>query len=132
MFSRNELGIEQIVSTDRWLVNNGLFSESIQQNLFGFACLSHPSVNHSTVKVVVDAENRNVSFEIGLSKGLLRYRLYKWIQNKLKGSRSLLCMWLHVKLLRRNILIDVEVILRKFVKDYLGNKWNVEVDVFKG
>jgi hypothetical protein len=126
-----DLGLEEFLAVDRWMMDNGLVSDSVQQNLFGYACLCHPDVLYGDVEIKIDAEKRQVFYTIPLNKGYRSYVSYKKKMAKLENATSLFGLWRKARLLKKHRLIDVEMILGRFVKDYLGDGWKVEVEVVK-
>lgn len=121
--------LEEFLNIDRWLVKNGLVSESVQENLFAYACLSHPGVITNETEVIVNVKEKVIEFKIAIEKGYTKYMRYKWMLNKLKDSKSIPLLWLKLRIMKKNNMIDVERILKKMVSDYLGRAWTVKVEV---
>jgi hypothetical protein len=120
------------VGTDRWLWSNGIIAESIQQNLLAYGWLAHPTAKD--VEVVVpenaDQESRFIGFKVWITPRDLRsYLRYKKRIRRLARYSWLPLRWLLVKILERGQAIDVDRNVRRMVRDYLGEKVLVKVEV---
>lgn len=108
--------ITETVGSDRWLLENGLISESVQQHLVAFGWLSSDFV--SDVEVILDTKNKQVTYKVVLNKqGYKKYLQFKkWLPKK---PKTIFGMYLKLRAVRDAIKINVEANLQRFVSDYL-------------
>ncbi len=118
------------IGSDRWAMSIGLVPDSIQQNLMGFAYISHPDVRD--VEIVVDTDNKEILFKIFLpafqisKRKTLQKRYHYW-----RGSTSLLGKMIELHFSKKWTPVNIEGTLKKFVRDYLGVEVKVEVEVLQ-
>lgn len=114
----------EYVDQQRWLLNNGLLSDSIKNQLFFCGTIVHKDVQ--AVELKLTPEKRLVSYVIYVEKDLIKkIGLY----NELSTSTSVFGMWRFKRLLRREGSLDFQQLLNKFVKDFCGPMWSAEVAV---
>lgn len=116
--------LPQMIDSDRWLLNNGLVSDAIKNNLFFCGSIVHKDVSAVEVKIV--AEKKLVEYTIYVPAHLLK-KINKYHQ--LHGSQSLLDMWQFRRLLKKEGCLDFQKVLNSFVTDYCGPKWTVTATV---
>jgi hypothetical protein len=115
----------EYVDQQRWLLNNGLLSDSIKNQLFFCGTIVHKDVQ--AVELKLTPEKRLISYVIYVEKPLLKkIDLY----NKLSTSTSLFGMWRFKRFLKKEGSLDFQQLLSKFVKDFCGPTWATEVVVF--
>lgn len=118
--------ISEHLDQQRWLLNNGLVTPAAQDNLYAYGYFSHPQVTN--VLVTVDVATKSISYQIFLPNRILTLvdKLAKY-----RKSNSILSLLLMRRLLKKEGNLDIKTILTKFVKDYCGPSWRVEVALFK-
>lgn len=116
--------VTEIMDSDRWLLNNGLVSDTIKNQLFFCGSIVHKDVQ--AVEVKVTPEKKLVDYIIYVAPSLLakiaRYQ-------KLSSSKSIFGLWRFKRLLKREGCLDFQKILNSFVTDYCGPKWNTQVSI---
>lgn len=112
------------VDHQRWLIDNGFINDLHKDNLYMYGALVHKNIE--AVQVDVDVEKKAVAYELYVSSALIK-KLDKF--HKLSKSQSLLDLWLLKRLLIKEGNLNFENILSRFVKDYLGPKWSITLQV---
>lgn len=116
--------IEQSVDSDRWLLNNGLVSDNVKNQLFFCGSIVHKDVQ--AVEASIRPENKLVDYIIYVPPALLG-KIAKY--NQLSTSKSLFGMWRFKKLLQKEGCLDFQKILSSFVTDYCGPKWTAKATI---
>jgi len=114
------------IDQQRWLMNNGLVTPATQDNLYAYGFFSHPQARN--VLVTIDVKTRLVSYKIYLPVHILK--LISKLE-KYRKSNSIIDLFLARRLLKKEGNLDIKTILTKFVKDYCGPLWKIEVALFK-
>lgn len=120
--SQKEFSLEEYIDQRRWLLNNGLVTEDVKNQLFFCGSIVHKDVQ--AVELKLDVENRRVDYTIYVDKPLLK-RIERY--HALSKSDSLLGMWMFRRMLRKEGSLDFAEILNKFVKDFCGPSWSATV-----
>jgi len=116
--------LEQFLDQERWLINNGLLTDSVKNQLFFCGSIVHSEVQ--AVELEIYPEKKLVEYVIYVDKKLIqKIDLYK----KLSTATSLFGMWRFKRFLKKNGAMDFQAILNKFVSDYCGPKWAAKVTV---
>lgn len=114
----------KIMDSDRWLINNGLISDSVKNQLFFCGSIVHPDVQ--AVELKITPEDKLVDYIIyvtpTLEKKIVKYK-------QLSTSKSLLSMWRFKRLLKKEGCLDFEKVLNSFVGEYCGPKWHAKASV---
>lgn len=110
--------VTEIMDSDRWLLNNGLVSDNVKNQLFFCGSIVHKDVQ--AVEVKVTPEKKLVDYIIYVTPDLLK-KVAQY--NKLSTSKSLFGMWRFKRLLKREGCLDFQKVLNSFVTDYCGPKW---------
>jgi len=116
--------ITQMVDSDRWLLNNGLVSDNVKNQLFFCGSIVHRDVQ--AVEVSIRPETKLVDYIIYATPGLIK-KIAKY--NKLSTSKSLFGMWRFKRLLEKEGCLDLQKVLNSFVTDYCGPKWAAKASV---
>jgi len=119
---QKEVNLEEYVDQRRWLLNNGLVTDDVKNQLFFCGSIVHKEVQ--AVELQIDVENRRVNYTIYVDKSLLK-RIEKY--RVLSKSDSLLGLWRFRRMLRKEGSLDFYEILNKFVKDFCGPRWSATV-----
>lgn len=116
--------IAQIMDSDRWLLNNGLVSDNVKNQLFFCGSIVHRDVQ--AVELSIRPETKLVDFIIYVSPELIKkIALY----SKLSVSKSLFGMWRFKRLLKKEGCLDFQRLLNSFVTDYCGPKWAAKATI---
>lgn len=124
MDSNKEVNLEEYVDQRRWLLNNGLITDDIKNQLFLCGSVVHKEVQAVEVNLDLVAEQKLVHYTIYVESSLLK-KIAQY--NVLSKSTTLFGMWRFKRLLKKEGSLDFQQILNKFVKDYCGPKWSVTV-----
>ena len=110
----------------RWLMNNGLFTDSSKDTLFMYGSFVNRLI--TAVEVSIDADNKCVSYVLYAAPPLIKaYNRYY----ELKGSTSLWDMWRIKRLLKKHGNLEMRQILNSFVKAYCGPSWDTDLTIKK-
>lgn len=118
--------LAEMLDQQRWLMNNGLFTDAAQNNLYVYGFL----VNKEVIGVEMDikVETKNVHYTLYVKPRLIstlaRYET-------LKSKTSLWALLRLRFLLKRYGNLNLKANLSSFVKDYCGPGWNVTIDIRK-
>lgn len=118
--------LAEMLDQQRWLMNNGLFTDAAQNNLYVYGFL----VNKDIVGVEVDIkpETKGVHYILYVKPRLIS-TLAKY--ETLKSKTSLWSLLRLRFLLKRHGNLNLKTNLSSFVKDYCGPGWNVTMDIRK-
>ena len=114
----------EYVDQQRWLMNNGLISDSVKNQLFFCGSVVHRDVQ--AVELQISPETKVVGYKIYVNKSLLK-KIAKY--SKLSTATSLFGMWRFKHLLKKEGSLDFQRVLSKFIHDFLGPNWTTNVEV---
>lgn len=120
--SQKQVNLEEYVDQRRWLLNNGLVTDDVKNQLFFCGSIVHKEVQ--AVELDIDPEKKIVNYTIYLNKDLLK-RIEKY--HVLSQSDSLFGLWRFKRMLKKEGSLDFQQVLSTFVKDFCGPKWSVTV-----
>ena len=116
--------VTEIMDSDRWLLNNGLVSDTIKNQLFFCGSIVHKDVQ--AVEVRVTPEKKLVDYIIYATPDLItKIAQYQ----KLSSSKSIFGLWRFKRLLKREGCLDFQRILNSFVTDYCGPGWTTQASI---
>jgi hypothetical protein len=116
--------LSQQIDQQRWLLNNGLITDTVKDQLFFYGSIVHPDVQ--AVEVKLKPEEKSVDYTIYVTKKTLsRIALY----NKLATSTSLFGMWRFKRFLKKEGSLNFQGMLSKFVKDFCGPTWSTKLTI---
>lgn len=119
-----QMPLKDFVDHQRWLIDNGLFTDLAKDNLYLYGSLVHKDVQ--ALHVIIDTNNSVIKYllyvEPSLLKKISRFR-------RLSASTGLLDMWRLKRLLIKEGNLNFLPILNKFVKDFCGSKWKAELQI---
>lgn len=124
MSREKEVNLDEYVDQRRWLLNNGLVTDDVKNQLFFCGSIVHKEVQ--AVELDLVPENKHVSYRIYVEKDLIQ-KIDKY--HSLSKSTSLFGMWRFKRFLKKEGSLDFQQVLTKFVKDFCGPKWSVSVEV---
>jgi hypothetical protein len=116
--------LARYVDHERWLLNSGLASDSAKNQLFLYGSIVHKDVR--AVELSLDLESKLVKYQIYVEKDLLKRHL-RYLD--LMTSKSLWGLWRFRRMLRREGNLNFKHLLNRFVKEYCGPKWSVDLEV---
>ena len=121
---KKDIKLEEYVDQRRWLLNNGLITDDVKNQLFFCGSIVHKEVQ--AVELDLVPENRLVNYKIYVNDYLIqKIALYE----VLSKSTTLFGMWRFKRLLKKEGALDFQQVLSNFVKDFCGPKWSVSVQV---
>jgi hypothetical protein len=122
-----------MIDNNRWLINNGIVSDYIKDNLFEFAALTHEDVK--AVGCDIDVSKKLIHYSLFVPENLLeRYKKYTKLV-KLHRSKNInlfqkISLWhLLRQSSKRYEILNFNETLDQCVKNLCGNKWNTIVKV---
>ncbi len=116
--------IAKLMDSDRWLLNNGLVSDNVKNQLFFCGSIVHKDVQ--AVEVKIRPEVKLVDYIVYVTPELIKkIALY----DKLSMSKSLFGMWRFKRLLQKEGCLDLQKVLNSFVTDYCGPKWVAKASI---
>lgn len=122
MDQKKDVNLEEYVDQRRWLLNNGLVTDDIKNQLFFCGSIVHKEIQ--AVEVQIEAERKVVEYTIYVDKSLLS-KIKKY--EVLSKSDSLFGLWRFKRLLKKEGSLDFQQVLDAFVKDFCGPKWQTRV-----
>jgi hypothetical protein len=116
--------LAEYMDQHRWLLNNGLVSDGVKNQLFVFGSVVHKQI-------------QAVELDIDVEKKLVKYRLYADIDlikkielfNRLSKADGVIDLWRFKRMLKTEGSLDLRRVIGRFVTDYCGPKWGTEVQV---
>lgn len=116
--------VNEYIDQHRWLLNNGLITDSAKNNLYLYGAILNKSIY--AVELSVNTDAKSLIYTLYVSKKLFTaYNRY----NGLKLEKSILGLWRLKRLLKSNGNLEFEKMLSVFVKTYCGPNWQVQVHV---
>lgn len=116
--------IVKVMDSDRWLLNNGLVSDNVKNQLFFCGSIVHKDVQ--AVELRIQPETKLVDYIVYVSPDLLK-KINKY--KRLSVSRSLFGMWRFKRFLTKEGCLDFQKILNSFVTEYCGPKWAAKASI---
>lgn len=112
------------VDHQRWLIDHGFINDFHKNNLYMYGSLVHKNVE--AVQVSIDIEKKVVEYQVYVSSAVIK-KMEKF--HKLSKSNGILDLWQLKRLLLKEGNLNFEGLLSRFVKDYLGSKWSITLQV---
>jgi hypothetical protein len=116
--------LTQTIDQQRWLLNNGLITETVKDQLFFYGSIVHTDVQ--AVEVKINPEERMVDYKVYLTKKTLK-KIETY--NKLSTSTSLFGMWRFKRFLKKEGTLNFHGMLNSFVKDFCGPTWSTKLTI---
>jgi hypothetical protein len=116
--------IEEYLDQQRWLLNNGLFTDSAKDNLYLYGTLVHKDIR--AVDMTVDPTVKKASYKLFFDAPVLK--IHKQYQS-LKGTQSLIGLLRLRYLLKKNGNLEFGKMLDGFVKAYCGPSWGAIIEL---
>lgn len=114
--------LEEYLDHQRWLMNNGLFSDSAKDNIYLYGTLVHKDIQ--AVHSILDPDKCVVHYTLYAETRLLEI-VAKY--ERLVKSTGIWDMWRLKRLLKKEGNLDFKSLLEHFVRDFCGKKWRVEL-----
>lgn len=116
--------ISEYLDQSRWLLNNGMANDQVKNQLFMFGSIVHKEVQALEVDIV--PENKLVKYQLFFKQAeISKANRYKELSTK----TDLIGMWRFKRFLKKEGNLNFTGILNKFVKEYCGPSWSVQVEV---
>lgn len=116
--------LAEYLDQSRWLLNNGMANDQVKNQLFMFGSIVHKDVQALEVSIV--PENKLVKYQVFFNgHAIEKINRYK----ELSTQTSLIGMWRFKRFLKKEGNLNLTGILNKFVMEYCGPKWSVQVEV---
>lgn len=116
--------LAEYIDQQRWLLNNGLVTDDVKNQLFFCGSIVHKDVQ--AVELQLEPDVKLVHYKIYVNSGLLK-KVAKY--NQLSRETNLFDMWRFKRLLKKEGSLDFQQILGKFVRDFCGSKWTTQVEL---
>jgi hypothetical protein len=124
MDQQEKLSLDEMLNTQRWLLNNGLVPDSIKNQLFFYGSIVHTEVQ--AVEVRIRPEVKTVSYIVYVPNNVIN-KIEKY--NKLSTATSLFGLWRFKRFLKKEGSLDFHSIINSFVRDFCGPEWVASVTV---
>lgn len=108
----------------RWLIENGLFTDLAKDNIYLYGALLHQGIE--ALHTMIDVERHVVTYILYVSADLHK-KINKF--NKLSSSASLFDMWKLRRLLKKEGNLNFGPMINRFIQDFCGPKWRAEVKI---
>lgn len=108
----------------RWLMNNGLFTQSSKNNLYAYGSLVHTEVQ--AVDLAIDIDSRTFTYTIYVPAFILKA---KQDIDFLKSKKTLWSLFKLRRLIKKYGHLDFYPVLMNFILDYCGPNWKVNLIV---
>lgn len=116
--------LSEFIDQQRWLMNNGLISDSVKNQLFFCGSIVHKDVR--AVELDIKPDSKLVEYTIYVDKDLIK-KINKY--RALSTSTSLFGLWKFKRFLKKEGSLEFQAILTKFVGDFCGQGWQTTVEV---
>lgn len=116
--------IQETIDNERWLMNNGLISDSAKNNIYVYAYLVNKGITAAEVDIRV--ESKTIDYNLYVKDNLLK--AYDYYSNRNTSWFSLIKSAYYV---RKHGNLNFKMLLNRFIKDYMGPSWKVNLSVKK-
>lgn len=112
------------INQHKWLLNNGLVTSFMQNNLytFGYLCCQGVQAAH----VEIDTQNKKVLYTLYMTPKFLSI-ISKF--EAVRTSKTLWGLWRTKRMLKKYGNLDARSVLQRYAGQLCGDKWTVEVKV---
>ncbi len=104
------------IDNERWLLNNGLISDSAKNNIYMYAYLVHKDV--AAAEVGIDIDSKTINYTLYLKKNT--FEAFEYYQTR---SNSWFSLLKSAYLVKKHGNLNFSPILSTFVKGYAGPGW---------
>ncbi len=116
------MDIKELVDNERWLMNNGLISDSAKNNIYMYAYLVNKDVKAAEVDIVL--ESKRVEYTLYLDNKV--FDAYEFYSTRTDSWWSLIKSAYYI---RKHGNLNFNYLLSRFVKDYAGPSWSISLKV---
>jgi hypothetical protein len=116
--------LSETIDQQRWLLNNGLITDTVKDQLFFYGSIIHPDVQAVEVKLII--EEKRVDYVVYFTKSTLK-KISKY--NRLAASTSLFGMWRFKRFLKKEGTLNFQSMLNQFVRDFCGPTWSTKLTI---
>lgn len=114
----------KMIDQERWLLNNGLISDSVKNQLFFCGSIVHKDI--LALDVNIDSAQKLVDYTLYVADNLLsKIEKYK----NLSKATTIYRMWKFKRILKKEGCLDFNQVLGSFIAEYCGPNWNTKVNV---
>jgi hypothetical protein len=124
MEQQEKFTLEEMLNTQRWLLNNGLVPDSVKNQLFMLGSIVHAEVQ--AVEVKIRPEVKVVDYIVYINKDLMK-KIEKY--RKLSTATSLFGLWRFRRFLKKEGTLDFQGMINSFVRDFCGPNWTAAVSI---
>lgn len=118
------MNIEEHVDQQRWLLNNGLLTDSAKNNLYVYGAIAHPSIK--AVELSLDINSKLAAYNLYVDSNFIK--IYDKYQ-VLSKTQTIMGLWRTRRILKKNGNLEFEAMLDRFVKSYCGPHWRASAQL---
>ena len=112
------------IDNQRWLMNQGLFSQPAKNQLFVYGSIIHDDVR--AVELDIDVENKEFKYKVYVPRTLLK-KIQKY--EKLSKSTGFWGLRSFKRFLEKEGDLNLKAILQGFILDYCGPSWSIDLEI---
>jgi hypothetical protein len=116
--------LAKYLDQNRWLINNGLWSDNFKNQLFMFGSIVNLEI--AAVDVSIDSQNKKISYVLYGSSKLMKLQAR---HNSLTGAKSYIGLWLYKRFLKKHGSFNFQGMLDRCVKDLCGPGWSAVAEL---
>ena len=120
----DNIDINDHMDHQRWLLSHGFINDLHKDNLYMYGAIAHKDI--SALELDIDVEKKTVTYSMYCTTSLLG-KIDKYKQ--LSTSKGVFGLWKFKRLLKKEGNLNIKFLLNKFVKDYCGPAWQVELSL---
>jgi len=120
----DNISIHDHMDHQRWLLEHGFINDLHKDNLYMYGAIAHKDIN--ALELDVNIEKKIITYTMFCTSSLLG-KIVKYKQ--LSQSKNLYGLWKFKRLLKKEGNLNFKFLLDKFVIDYCGPKWKVELNL---
>lgn len=119
-----QLPITSQLDHHRWLLNNGIISDYVNNNLYMYGSLVHRDV--AALNVDIDVAKKHIAYTIYFDNRMIEQldKYARW-----QHSDSIITLWRLKRLIKKEGNLNFEMIVQKFVRDFCGPTWTASLTV---
>jgi hypothetical protein len=108
----------------RWLLNNGIVSDYVNNNLYMYGSIVHRDV--VGLHVEIDVARKHVKYTVFFTDDMMDKidKFTRW-----QNSDSIITLWRLRRLIKKEGNLNFEAIVQRFVKDFCGPAWTASAIV---
>jgi len=108
----------------KWLLNNGIVSDYVNNNLYMYGSLVHRNV--AALNLEIDVAKKTVLYTVYFDDAMMEkiQKFQEW-----QHSDSIITLWRLKRLMKKEGNLNFELIVQKFVRDFCGPSWTTTLKV---